>query len=528
MLQDIHDKAKGWVAGIIIGFVSLTFAMWGISNYFEHGNTDKMVAKVNGDKITESQLNNAYKRLQRQQQALGLNLPKTPEVEKAVKEQVLNGLIQNQVLVQGAEDAKFDVSQQLVESALVQMPMFQVNGQFSQERFSIVISNLMMTEAQYLKQLQHQLLVNQVQTAFTESSFALPSEVSKVVKLSDQKRDISYTVLDKAQVQSHQTITDEAIKAYYEKNKEQFKIPAKVKLSYVELSVKDLVNKVKPTKDQIHEYYTANKNMFETGGMTKTLAEATPQITAILARRMAQQQFATDSDQLANLSYENPNALTKVAKELGLKIKQTGYMTQKGGEGELAKNKEVLAQAFSEDVYKQGYNSNVVSLGDGNQVVVRIADKKPASYKPLQQVKSQVMANIKLDNQKQAAQQEATKILKALQSGSSLAEVAKQFHVTWQHQTNVSRTAKLPAAITQKAFALTAGNQAKLSVGQVTMPNKDVAVVVLNKIIPGKLQDVSKQERDKYKQQIAKVYGNLDFQLFTAGLMKQAKVKNVE
>lgn len=37
MLQTIHDKAKGWIAYAIVGFISIPFALFGINSYMEGG-----------------------------------------------------------------------------------------------------------------------------------------------------------------------------------------------------------------------------------------------------------------------------------------------------------------------------------------------------------------------------------------------------------------------------------------------------------------------------------------------------------
>ena len=56
MLQDIRDRATSWVAYIIIGLLILSFAMWGIQEYFGGGGAAP-VANVNGNEITLPEFN---------------------------------------------------------------------------------------------------------------------------------------------------------------------------------------------------------------------------------------------------------------------------------------------------------------------------------------------------------------------------------------------------------------------------------------------------------------------------------------
>jgi peptidyl-prolyl cis-trans isomerase D len=52
MLQSIRDRTHGWIAGIIISLVILSFALWGIHSYLEGGGGSDTVAKVNSVEIS--------------------------------------------------------------------------------------------------------------------------------------------------------------------------------------------------------------------------------------------------------------------------------------------------------------------------------------------------------------------------------------------------------------------------------------------------------------------------------------------
>src|ERR1044071_10443970 len=100
MLQNIREHTQGWIAGIIISIIILTFALWGIHSYFEGGANDSNVAEVNGTEITKEQLAVAYERLRRQVQIqYGSSQIKN---EGALKERALQALIDIEVLKQAS------------------------------------------------------------------------------------------------------------------------------------------------------------------------------------------------------------------------------------------------------------------------------------------------------------------------------------------------------------------------------------------------------------------------------------------
>ena len=53
MLQAIRDRAKGFVAAVIIALICIPFAFVGIENYFTQ-QIDTFVATVNGEEISEA------------------------------------------------------------------------------------------------------------------------------------------------------------------------------------------------------------------------------------------------------------------------------------------------------------------------------------------------------------------------------------------------------------------------------------------------------------------------------------------
>ncbi len=57
MLQTIHDKLKGWLAGVVLGAIGLVFVFWGI-NWTLSAPT--YAAKVNGVEISGNDVRQAY------------------------------------------------------------------------------------------------------------------------------------------------------------------------------------------------------------------------------------------------------------------------------------------------------------------------------------------------------------------------------------------------------------------------------------------------------------------------------------
>src|SRR3989339_1185323 len=189
MLQRIHENIKGWFAFLIFGLITVSFLIWGIMYYIEAmQKSSSMLAKVNGIKISDDQFNQAYQNAQKnviQQQGGVLS-----DAQQAqLKQVVLNQLITRAVLSTEAKKLGFYVSRAEVNALVTQMPVFQVNGNFSPERFEQVLYSNGLTPEKFTEDLRYGLLINQVQFGLAKSNFLLPNELNKTYVLLNQQRD---------------------------------------------------------------------------------------------------------------------------------------------------------------------------------------------------------------------------------------------------------------------------------------------------------------------------------------------------
>ncbi len=263
MLQTIRDYTHGWIAGIIISLLILSFALWGIHSYLITATNNDNVAKVNGVEISKSALAESYERLRRQMQTqyAGNQLPMSEEA--SLKRRSLNSLIEIQVLKQASEQADFRITQDQVDNFLQGIPEFQVNGEFSFNRFQQVLAATLFNPGEFLEVLKTALLIDQPRLGMIFSSFALPNEIDNSISLVEQMRDIQYlTIPQDLFAKQPVMISDEAIAAYYKQHQDDFKTPEQVSIDYIVLSTSDLANTIHPTDSALKNSYNENSNQF--------------------------------------------------------------------------------------------------------------------------------------------------------------------------------------------------------------------------------------------------------------------------
>lgn len=116
MLQTIHDKVTGWLAGIVLGAIAIVFVFWGI-NVRQTSGPSSYAAEVNGEKISLEAARRAWQQRQTQlQQMMHSELP--AEFVKSQQQALLDDLIRERLLTARAGDLGYRAGDTAIASAI--------------------------------------------------------------------------------------------------------------------------------------------------------------------------------------------------------------------------------------------------------------------------------------------------------------------------------------------------------------------------------------------------------------------------
>lgn len=380
MLQSIRDRTHGWIAGIIISILILSFALWGIHSYLLGNVSNVTVAKVNGVEVTKGQLAVAYERLRRQlQMQYSSNYALPENAEANLKARALQTLINIQVLKQASLAQKYRISTRQIDSFLESIPEFQVNGQFSVAKFQQLLATTLYNANDFLELIQTSLLIDQPRLGMIFSSFALPNEVETAVALVNQERDIQFVVLPLQTFSNHPIlISNDKVLSYYNQHPEEFKTPEQVSVEYIELSLKDLMANMHPADAELKSFYTENTNSFAEPMQWKLDVILIPNGTSDKQNKEAENKANEISQKIkqgasfADLSHQYPVDIAK-------KLKDWVTLNQIPTE---------LQQPILK-LTKKGQVSEVFKTTHGF-VILKVMDFKEAQVQPFEKVKDKV------------------------------------------------------------------------------------------------------------------------------------------
>jgi peptidyl-prolyl cis-trans isomerase D len=155
---------------------------------------------------------------------------------------------------------------------------------------------------------------------------------------------------------------------------------------------------------------------------------------------------------LADAALQNTTDIDVVARKAGLTVHDIPDFSRTDGGGELGKAAPVLEAAFSQDVL-DGRLSSMVEVEKGRGVVVRATDHKLPQQKPLEAVRTEVVAAWKKQRGAELAAAAAAEAVKRLNAGESWDAVAKSLGGTPQPAKFVARSdQQVPMAIRREAF----------------------------------------------------------------------------
>ncbi|WP_150539557.1 SurA N-terminal domain-containing protein [Actinobacillus vicugnae] len=411
MIGKMHERTNGPVFKIIFALVSLSFVITGIGTGL--AGVDTSAVKVNGTAI-EQQAFNAAK--SRQQNILNTQMGErfwdlldTPEYAHQFNQSVLNGLIDDELLRQYAQNLKLGISAEQIKSEIVNSPTFQRDGKFDNQLYQQTLRNNGLSADGYAAIVNEGMLFSQIQEGIIGSHFSVPAEQERLAKLLLQKREVrlaTYSVVAEAQ---NQTASAEELQTYYNAHKNAFVEPEKLTVEYVTLTPENVAKNVQVTDEQIATYYEKNKVDYLTKGEVHL---AHIQLANEVDAKAVEQQLANGAD-FATLAKE------KSADKLS---------ATQGGDLGWAKAG-TFPKAF-EDVANNlqvGAVSPAVRV-DGAYHIIKVLERKNEQVIPLEQVKENIAKTIRnelvLTEYSNLAREMANKAFENNGSLDGVAEVA--------------------------------------------------------------------------------------------------------
>ena len=234
MLRLMREKATSWLIKVLLGAIVVVFVFWGVGSF--RAQKGLRVAVVNGDIITLDDHRDAYNNLvERLRQSFGNNLNDDLLKTLRVKEQALNQLIDNRLLVQEAQRLKFRVPDDELAAAIMNIGAFQAAGTFNNRLYQNVLERLRMSPEEFEAAQREAMLVERLRAFISGSAKVSDQEAREWYRWENASVNIDFVGFDPDQYKDVKPAAEE-IQTYFENNKVSYKTDPKVKVRYVQFS----------------------------------------------------------------------------------------------------------------------------------------------------------------------------------------------------------------------------------------------------------------------------------------------------
>ena len=490
MLSVFRSFAKGWIAFILLGIVSIPFIFWGMGQLVNKTVVTSYVAKVNGSEIMPNRLRQAYEQaFQQRQQQMGGHYNPTPAQQKQLKMQTLQNLIDNQLLLQQAEKDRLVASAADVRAQIEQIPAFQLNGRFNYQQYKAVLASNNLTVPEFENEVRSNVVMDVLQQGMTRSVFPTPREVASVAALATQQRKAAWFVLPIKDFKPAKQPSQDAIASYYKAHQSKYSVPEKLTISYLRLDKKALEQRISATPEELKDYYRTHQSQYGVPPARK-VAEILikPSASATAAVAAAKSRIEKLLDRVKQS--KDPR---KSFAELARKNSDDRISRRNGGSiGYVSRGQ--LPQKLDDALF------NLSSVGDlagpihtaRGWVILQLLGKRSGAVKPYAQVKDQVVTDYKADKAKSLYYKLDGKFANlTYENSGSLDAAAKALNlkiqtvsdVTEDHGTGIAKNAEVRKAAFSDSVLKKRQNSNPIKLGK-----EDAIVLRVAKVTPSKVK----------------------------------------
>ncbi|MCS3895840.1 peptidyl-prolyl cis-trans isomerase D [Bradyrhizobium japonicum USDA 38] len=229
------------IMAVVMGVLIISFGVWGIADIFK-GFGQSTVAKVGSTEISLNEFRQTYTdRLQQISRQFGR--PLTPDQARAfgLDRQVLQQTIAEAALDEEARRLGLGQSDEQIRQVIMNDPNFKgVGGSFDPNRFQAVIRNFGYTEQRYVSEQRKVSLRRQITGTIGAGLEPPKTMIDVLTRFQNEQRAIEFVRLDAAQAGTIDAPSPEALAAYFEDHKVQFRAPEYRKISFVVVSPEEI------------------------------------------------------------------------------------------------------------------------------------------------------------------------------------------------------------------------------------------------------------------------------------------------
>ncbi len=402
-MKFMRKHANAWFIKVMLGMIVVTFVGFFGWNAAQGPFTRDVVATVDGEPISLSEYQAAYRQTYEMfQRVLGGALDEAALKRLQLGRQAIETLVRSRIQGRQARLAGLSISNEELARHIQSRPTFRRNGRFDRPLYLEILQRNRVPVAAYEEEQREILLLRKIESVIRDSVKVTQPEVEDAFRLSHEGVKVRYLIFPPDRLEKEVKIKEADVRAFFDREKERFRVPKKVRAAYLFADIQSFERSVKVTEEEVAKAYAARKKEFREEErrkarhiLLKLRPEAKPADVAMVKKKAEDLlQRLRDGEDFATLAKkfsDDPNA------------------ADGGGLGAIARGE--LDPTFEKAVFamKAGELKGPVKTPFGFHII-RLDGIEPARVRPLSEVKASLRDGLRAARAAEAARNAIEKI----------------------------------------------------------------------------------------------------------------------
>jgi len=458
LLSLMRKHAQSWLIKVLIAIIAAVFVF-----YFGYSFTAKRTLKtayVNGDLISSKEYRKTYFELMdmfrmQYKDLWSDDLVKTLDI----KNMALKNLINQRLITQETGRLGLDVTEKEIQQAVMDYEAFKINGRFDMGRYQALLSRNRMKPEDFEETLRQDLLNRKLRLFLSSFSDVTDQETLDHYTHTNEKIKVSFVHFKPDNFRESVRPDEVAMKDFFEKHNEEYRVPEKIKIAYLEIDPEALEQGIEISDDEIKSYYEYNIDTY-----------AEPK--KVRARHIL---FKLDKNAQKDKEKEVKEKAQSVLKEaregkdfteLAKKYSE-GPTKSKGGDlGYFSAGQ--MVKPFEDAAFKMktGEISDLVRTDFGYHII-KVEDVQEASSKTLEEVRDKIEKTLVQNTTVELAYEKGQTLIDQMPYDTELAQYAAEHDIDTKYTDYVTQGERIPGIggdnkLSQTLFSLSKNETSEL------------------------------------------------------------------
>ena len=397
---------KGWFLGIILFFIFISFAFWGVGDIFRGGSS--YILKIGKYKISRDTFLREFES--------NVNyLKKNKKLNKIELENVVNETLSNlkdrYLILNAANLMNLNISEKILRKKIYENELFQnklKNNKFDKNIYTNFIGRNFSSEENYLEYLKNQILIEIIANYFEKKIYYPQNLTNKIYNKLEEKKSFQIASIDKNYQRTVIKIPNkESMLKYFNKNKKKYVFDERRSFSYIFVNLNYLKKKVEVNEDEIIDSYNNQKQDF------------------LVPEKRKVEQLFFDNEEIGKKILNSINKENKF-KEIAEKEKEKNISYIALGLVE----KEQLFDEFADQVFKLKENefSKLIKTDIGWHIL-KVTEIIKSKSKKLSEVKNTIKEDIALTKSYDELDIVLNEVEDEMTNGANLEEISNKLNL---------------------------------------------------------------------------------------------------